>query len=52
MGMEKLGHDLKALQIATINKTGQETYPQQVQIFEEECLAAVEELEQLLSKMK
>ncbi len=52
MGMEKLGHDLKALQIATINKTGQETYPQQVQKFEEECLAAVEELKQELSKQK
>ena len=52
LGMEKLGHDLKALQIATINKTGQETYPQHVQRFEVECLAAVEELKQELEKLK
>ena len=52
MGMENLGYDLKALQLATIAGTKEETYSQHVNRFENECLAAVEELNQALKKMK
>lgn len=52
MGMEGLGHDLKALQLATISGTQKETYAQHVSRFEMECLAAVDELNKVLSKMK
>jgi HPt (histidine-containing phosphotransfer) domain-containing protein len=51
MGMDDLGHDLKTLQIDTINKTGVETYAQIVSKFETQCLAAVKELNYELSKM-
>ena len=52
MGMDDLGHDLKALQLATISRIRKENYAQQVSRFETECLAAVEELNQVLSEMK
>jgi len=52
MGMENLGHDLKSLQLATISGTKKETYALHVSRFESECLAAVEELKQALSKME
>ncbi len=52
MGMEDLGHDLKTLQLDTISGTKKETYAEYVSRFETECLAAVEELNQALSKMK
>jgi len=52
MGMESLGHDLKALQLATISGTEIETYARHVSRFETECLIAVEELKQELSKME
>ena len=51
MGMESLGRDLKILQLATISKTGMETYQQHVTRFETECLIAVEELKQALIKL-
>ena len=52
MGMEELGHDLKTLQLNTISGTKRETYAQQVNRFETQCLAAVEELKQMLIKME
>lgn len=52
MGMEDLGHDLKALQLDTINGTGVDTYAPLVHRFEVECLAAVEELKIELRKME
>ena len=51
MGMDSLGHDLKVLQIDTINGTGKETYLHHVKRFETDCLMAVEELKQALIKM-
>jgi len=51
MGMESLGHDLKALQLATIAGTGIETYAKHVDRFESECLVAVEELKQDLTTL-
>ncbi len=51
MGMDDLGHDLKLLQLGTINGTGVETYAQHVSRFENECSIAVEELQQELLKM-
>lgn len=48
LGMEDLGHELKALQIATINKTGEDTYAQHVSQFEDQCLMAIVELKQEL----
>ena len=51
MGMDDLGHDLKSLQLATIAGTKQETYAQHVIRFETECLAAVEELKEALTKL-
>jgi HPt (histidine-containing phosphotransfer) domain-containing protein len=52
MGMDDLGHDLKALQMATISGTGVETYAQHVSRFESECIIAVEELQQALLKLE
>lgn len=51
VGMENLGHDLKTLQLATISKTGVDSYPKHVTRFETECLIAVEELKQALIKL-
>jgi len=51
MGMEDLGLDLKSLQLATINGTQEETYPQHFQKFENECHIALEELETELAKL-
>jgi HPt (histidine-containing phosphotransfer) domain-containing protein len=51
MGMDDLGHDLKAFQIKTINGTDVETYSQHVDRFERECLSAVEELQQELLRL-
>jgi HPt (histidine-containing phosphotransfer) domain-containing protein len=51
MGMDSLGHDLKTLQLDTISGIRKETYAGHVIRFETECLAAVEELNQVLSKM-
>ena len=48
LGMEDLGHDLKALQMATINKIGEETYGEHVTRFEDQCLMAIVELKQEL----
>jgi HPt (histidine-containing phosphotransfer) domain-containing protein len=44
MGMDELGKDLKALQLATIAGTNQDTYAQYVRKFELQCLAAIKEL--------
>ena len=52
LGMNDLGHDLKSLQIATINGTGEETYENQVIRFENECHLAVAELEKELLSLK
>jgi HPt (histidine-containing phosphotransfer) domain-containing protein len=52
MGMDDLGHDMKSLQLDTIAKTGVETYGERVSKFEMQCLAAVEELNIELEKMK
>lgn len=52
LGMEDLGYDLKALQIATINKTGEEKYAQHVSRFEDQCLKAIVELNQELLRLK
>lgn len=51
MGMDNLSNDLKTLQLDTISGIRKETYAQHVNRFETECLAAVEELNQVLSKM-
>jgi len=51
LGMEDLGHDLKALQLATINGTREETYPKHFQRFENECNMAIAELELELTKL-
>ena len=52
MGMDDLGHDLKSLQIATINKTKEDTYAEHVSRFEVQCQIAVEELKLELLKLK
>ena len=52
LGMEQLGHDLKALQLATIAGTHVETYAPMVARFEKECLIAVEELTEELKKLR
>jgi len=52
MGMDDLGHDLKTLQLDTISGIRKETYAQHVSRFEAECLAAVEELNLAMKKMK
>ena len=52
MGMDDLGWDLKALQLATIAGAKVETYGDYVDRFEKECSLAIEELQQVLSKMK
>ena len=52
MGMEDLGYDLKSLQMATINKTGEEKYAAHVKRFEDQCLVAVTELQKELLKIK
>ena len=52
MGMDDLGHDLKALQLDTISGIRKETYAQHVSRFETECLAAVEELNLAMKNMK
>ena len=44
MGMEELGKDLKNLQLITIAGIEKETYAGYVKKFEEQCLAAVDEL--------
>lgn len=44
MGMEKLGKDLKTLQLATIAGTNEDSYLQYVKEFEVQCLGAIEEL--------
>jgi len=51
MGMEDLGHDLKALQLATISGSQKDTYAQHVNRFEKECLSAVKELKLAVSEM-
>jgi len=51
LGMEDLGHDLKALQLATINGTRVETYPKHLQRFEDECNTALKELKKELAKL-
>ena len=51
LGMEDLGHDLKALQLSTINDAGEETYVQHFQRFENECNLAIAELELELTKL-
>ena len=48
LGMDDLGHDLKALQMATINKVGEEKYGEHVARFENQCLIAIVELKQEL----
>jgi hypothetical protein len=50
--MENLSHDLKTLQLDTISGIRKDTYAQHVQRFETECLAAVEELNLAMSKMR
>jgi len=50
MGMEDLGHALKALQLATISGTKVETYAPTVHRFESECLAAVAEMNVILGR--
>jgi len=50
LGMEELGYDLKSLQLSTISGTRVETYAQHLERFENECLLAVTELEQELTK--
>ena len=52
LGMNDLGHDLKSLQLATLNGTREETYANQVSRFEKECLLAVAELQQELLRLK
>ena len=51
MGMDNLAHELKTLQLDTISGIKKESYPQHVSNFEYECLAAVEELNQVLNKL-
>ena len=52
LGMEDLGHDLKSLQLKTINGTREETYAQHVSRFEDQCMKAVEELQKELLRLK
>ena len=47
MGMEELGKDLKALQLATIAGTNEDTYQKYVKEFEVQCLGAIEELKKI-----
>src|ERR1035437_9917656 len=47
MGMEELGRDLKALQLATIAGTNKDSYAHYVDKFEVQCLGAIKELKAL-----
>jgi HPt (histidine-containing phosphotransfer) domain-containing protein len=51
VGMEELGKSLKKLQLLTELKTEAETYPSYVNMFIEQCDAAVGELQEELSKL-
>ncbi len=52
LGMNDLGIDLKMLQLATINKTAEDTYAQHVNRFEKDCEMAIKELQQELLLLK
>ena len=47
MGMDELGRDLKALQLATIAGTNEDLYAQYVNKFKLQCLGAVDELKKV-----
>lgn len=52
VGMEELGKNLKKLQLLTEEEDDIETYPEYVQMFEEQCNAAVIELQEELNNLK
>jgi len=52
LGMNELGLDMKSLQMATINKTGEDKYAFYVDQFEKQCLMAVEELKKEMTRLK
>jgi len=51
VGMEELGKNLKKLQLLTEEEKEVETYPSYVQMFMEQCEAAIVELNEELSKL-
>ena len=51
VGMEKLGKDLKTLQLLTLDGKGEETYADYVKEFDKQCNAAVLELQAELEKL-
>jgi HPt (histidine-containing phosphotransfer) domain-containing protein len=51
MGMEELAVDMKTLQLATIDGIEEDKYPEYVQKFETQCLAAVAELNEELKNL-
>jgi len=51
VGMEDLGKNLKKLQLLTEEEKEIETYPEYVKMFEEQCDAAIEELQEELKNL-
>jgi HPt (histidine-containing phosphotransfer) domain-containing protein len=51
VGMEDLGKKLKKLQLLTEEEAEIETYPDYIELFEEQCDAAVEELNSELENL-
>ncbi|MBN1769165.1 MAG: Hpt domain-containing protein [Prolixibacteraceae bacterium] len=51
VGMEELGKNLKKLQLLTEEEKEVDTYPDYVKMFEEQCDAAVKELEEELNNL-
>ncbi len=52
VGMEELGKNLKKLQLLTEANSEIETYPDYVKMFEEQCNAAIIELNEELNKLR
>ncbi len=52
LGMDETGHNLKSLQLSTLNGTRVETYENEVVRFEKECLLAIAELNRELILLK
>jgi HPt (histidine-containing phosphotransfer) domain-containing protein len=51
VGMEELGKNLKKLQLLTEEEKEIETYPSYVALFEEQCEAAIAELQEELNNL-
>ncbi|MCE1199099.1 MAG: hypothetical protein LWW85_09040 [Marinilabiliales bacterium] len=52
VGMNDLSAAMKAFQLKTLEGSDTDSYPGYIQMFEEQCLAAVEELKQVLAELE